>query len=268
MHCVLEITSEPAAGKRFWLRSGQTADIGRSDHAAFTLPHDRWMSSLHFRVECDACQCRLRDLDSRNGTTVNGQTVATAFLADGDVIVAGETVFRVHLEGVPSTGSNQPATVSDGISFVPDVSSACRPRHRVGHWVCNVVPDGWEIMPNQGMRSSAEGIFPTTLLFSETVVDQDFKLQEHVATLIEQYLDALPGCRTEGATEVKVAGSDESRQFLLEHPLRGDIALRQRYICVRQRGSIGMAVLTTSLTELERAGSLLVQILEGLAWEE
>ena len=44
-------------------------------------------------------RCRLQDLDSRNGTTVNGRKVTRAVLADGDMIVAGETEFRVHIEG-------------------------------------------------------------------------------------------------------------------------------------------------------------------------
>lgn len=268
MRVVLEITSEPAAGKRFWLRAGQAADIGRSDHAVFAMPHDRWMSSLHFHVECDETQCRLRDLDSRNGTTVNGRKVARAVLADGDMIVAGETAFCVHIEGAAPPTPIEPGAASESVSALPVAPSVSGPRHRVGHWLCNVVPEGWEIVADQGMRSTAEGEFPTSLMFSETAADEDLNLQEHVETLIQQYLDALRGCRTDGATEVEVAGTDEARQFLLEYPQRGDVALRQRYVCVRRSGSIGMAVLTTSQTELEKPDSPLDQILAGLAWGE
>ncbi|MHB8971800.1 MAG: FHA domain-containing protein [Pirellulaceae bacterium] len=266
MRFVLEITSGPAAGKRFWLRAGQTADIGRSDHAVFALPQDRWMSSLHFRVECDEAQCRLRDLDSRNGTTVNGQKVVHVVLADGDLIVAGETKFRVHIEGAAPPAPSELSAASESVSALPVTLVASGPCHRVGHWLCHVIPEGWEIVADQGMRRTAKGEFPTSLMFSETAADENLNLQEHVDTLIQQYLEAIKGCRTEGAAEMEVAGTEEARQFLLEHPLRGDVALRQRYVCVQQRGSIGMAVLTTSQTELEKLGSLLDQILAGLAW--
>ncbi|MHB8955548.1 MAG: FHA domain-containing protein [Pirellulaceae bacterium] len=268
MRFILEITSQPAIGQRFWLRAGQTAEIGRSDQAAFAIPHDHWMSSLHFRVECDEAQCRLQDLDSRNGTTVNGRKVTHAVLADGDLIVAGETTFRVHIEGAVPPRPDEPGTLSQRVPSIPIAPPASRPRYRVGHWLCNLVPEGWELVADQGMRSMAQGEFPSSLMFSETAVDDTFNLQEHVDTLIRQYLEVLKDCRTEGAAAVEVAGTEEARQFLLEYPQRGDVALRQRYVCVRQSGLFGMAVLTTSQTELEKLGFLLDQLLAELAWAE
>ena len=267
MRVVLEITSEPAAGKKLWLRAGQAADVGRSDHAAFAVPDDNWMSSLHFRIESDALQCRLCDLDSRNGTTVNGRRVARAVLADGDIIVAGETCFRVSIQGAASPDPTERDTISDSADVALVVATATGPRHRVGHWVCGGVPEGWEIVPEKGMRNTAQEEFPTSLVFTENGATENISLQEHVDTLIQLYLDALPGCRTDGATAAEVEGAAEARQFLLEYPQRGDVALRQRYLCVQQGDWIGMAVLTTSLTELEKSNALLDRILAELAWE-
>ena len=51
-------------------------------------------------VECDEKGAVLRDLASRNGTMVNGRSVAPAaavYLAHGDLIVAGETRFLVEI---------------------------------------------------------------------------------------------------------------------------------------------------------------------------
>ena len=48
-------------------------------------------------VECDEKGMVLRDLSSRNGTKVNGQTVTAVYLANGDLIVAGETRFLVEI---------------------------------------------------------------------------------------------------------------------------------------------------------------------------
>lgn len=267
MRVVLEVTSEPAAGKRFWLRSGQTADIGRGSQAVFALPHDQWMSSLHFRVECDAAQCRLQDLDSRNGTTVNGQRVTRAELADGDVIVAGETHFRVQIEGAVPSERPEPRRTAPAVQAIAGGAPASGPTLRVGHWLCGFVPPGWEVVPNQGLRRAAEGEFPISAIFTETRCHEHLNLPEHVNTLIQHYLDALPGCRTQGAQQIKIPGTEEARQFVLEHPPRGEIALRQKYICVRERESFGMAVFTTSQDQLERSASVLDQILSGLAWQ-
>jgi pSer/pThr/pTyr-binding forkhead associated (FHA) protein len=58
------------------------------------------MSSLHFMVEYDEKGAVLRDLASRNGTAVNGRSIAPAaavYLANGDLIVAGETRFLVKI---------------------------------------------------------------------------------------------------------------------------------------------------------------------------
>ncbi len=56
------------------------------------------MSGVHFVVECDETGCRIRDLNSSNGTLVNGTKVGAATLQDGDQIVAGQTRFSVRTE--------------------------------------------------------------------------------------------------------------------------------------------------------------------------
>jgi len=53
------------------------------------------MSGAHFVVECDEKRCVLRDLNSSNGTLVNGAKVSSALLIPGDIVVAGETTFFV-----------------------------------------------------------------------------------------------------------------------------------------------------------------------------
>jgi Domain of unknown function (DUF4123)/FHA domain len=55
------------------------------------------MSAVHFAVACDDKGCMLRDLDSTNGTWVNGARVTTALLANGDTVAAGETTFSVQI---------------------------------------------------------------------------------------------------------------------------------------------------------------------------
>jgi len=91
----LEIRSGPSAGRKVSLESGGSARIGRSALADVVFSHDTHMSGVHFVVECDEKGCVLRDLNSSNGTLVNGARVITTLLSSGDTVVAGETTFFV-----------------------------------------------------------------------------------------------------------------------------------------------------------------------------
>ena len=112
MRVVLQIVSEPWAGRKTWLRSGQLLEVGRSEQADVAVPHDGYMSGFHFAVQCDASACRLRDLGSSGGTFLNDQQVTEALLEHGDRITAGKTVFQVEIEGADATrqGRQSPAS--------------------------------------------------------------------------------------------------------------------------------------------------------------
>jgi hypothetical protein len=55
------------------------------------------MSGLHFAIEFGPKGCRILDLQSSNGTFLNGARVTEALLANGDEIRAGATAFVVRM---------------------------------------------------------------------------------------------------------------------------------------------------------------------------
>src|SRR5271168_949576 len=97
MHILLEIRSGPTAGSQIPLTSGQPLRIGRNSKAEHAFPNDPRMSGIHCAFECDARGCRVRDLNSSNGTFLNGARIKESTLANGDEIRAGNTilVFRI-----------------------------------------------------------------------------------------------------------------------------------------------------------------------------
>lgn len=97
MILLLEVKSGPSKGKGIRLQPGQSVRIGRTSRSDFVLPADSHLSGAHFEVSADDNECRLRDLKSTNGTLLNGQRINEAVLHDGDILVAGETVFRVRI---------------------------------------------------------------------------------------------------------------------------------------------------------------------------
>jgi pSer/pThr/pTyr-binding forkhead associated (FHA) protein len=104
MKLVLEVTSGPLEGQQIVANIGETVSIGRTPKASNPVA-DNFMSGAHFAVECGADGCRLRDLNSRNGTKLNGELVTEAVIKTGDQIHAGRTNFIVRIETVPKSES-------------------------------------------------------------------------------------------------------------------------------------------------------------------
>ncbi len=71
--------------------------MGRTSRADLVFADDNHMSGVHFVVVCDDRGCLVRDLNSSNGTLLNGTKVGTAPLSDGDTVTGGSTTFLVHL---------------------------------------------------------------------------------------------------------------------------------------------------------------------------
>ena len=68
---------------------------------------DPSLSRHHCVIRREADGYRIRDLESRNGTFVNGATVNESLLKHGDQISAGDSVFLLLLHDAPSPTANQ-----------------------------------------------------------------------------------------------------------------------------------------------------------------
>jgi pSer/pThr/pTyr-binding forkhead associated (FHA) protein len=82
-------------GQRFDLIGGLS--IGRSKEADVQID-DRYASSLHVRVFSREGGFFVEDMNSTNGTLLNGATLqGEAELIDGDTVQIGDTVFRLEV---------------------------------------------------------------------------------------------------------------------------------------------------------------------------
>lgn len=102
MQITLTVTAGVHTGKVFTFSGHDTFIVGRSVKAHFALAEkDGYFSRIHFMVEVNPPSCRLMDMDSRNGTRVNGERVQVVDLKHGDEIRAGRTKLRVSMEELP-----------------------------------------------------------------------------------------------------------------------------------------------------------------------
>jgi pSer/pThr/pTyr-binding forkhead associated (FHA) protein len=96
MICLIRITGTGLPSIRTCLNGNQSISVGRQDGVSLSLP-DPYMSRRHLVVEGLKEGFRLRDLDSRNGTLLNGDSVSVAMLKSGDFIRAGMTTLEVEI---------------------------------------------------------------------------------------------------------------------------------------------------------------------------
>jgi pSer/pThr/pTyr-binding forkhead associated (FHA) protein len=110
MRVILDVLEGPVKGRSFLFERHDTFIVGRSRFVHCPMPDDLALSRDHFMIEINPPMCELRDLGSTNGTFVNNQRVERARLSSGDVIAAGQSVFRVQVESgqLLSSGEMQP----------------------------------------------------------------------------------------------------------------------------------------------------------------
>ena len=105
MRVILDVLEGPQKGRSFVFERHDTFIVGRSRYVHCPMPEDMALSRDHFMVEVNPPQCELRDLGSTNGTFVNNQRVERVRLQSGDMIAAGQSVFRVGVQSTHSLSS-------------------------------------------------------------------------------------------------------------------------------------------------------------------
>jgi eukaryotic-like serine/threonine-protein kinase len=131
MRINLTVKAGPHEGQVFEFAERANFIVGRSERAHFRLAvKDNSISRIHFMIEMNPPECRLTDMESTNGTKLNGQKVAVAELKDGDLITAGKTTLLVSVIGSDEPIASPTERVSgvgakqNDTSLRPDVGAA------------------------------------------------------------------------------------------------------------------------------------------------
>ena len=90
----LAILAGTNQGQMITVNSGETVTVGRSSSLEISILDPR-MSRNHFCLEGAGPEWEIRDLDSLNGTIVNGTSVKQKCLRQGDIVMAGDTKFQI-----------------------------------------------------------------------------------------------------------------------------------------------------------------------------
>lgn len=99
MKVELEVIEGAEKGRKFVFDAHDTFLVGRATEAHFRFSQkDPYISRHHFLLEVNPPECHLKDLDSTNGTKVNGEEVDACQVMDGDTIEIGCTTLRMTLK--------------------------------------------------------------------------------------------------------------------------------------------------------------------------
>ncbi|HEV7509982.1 MAG TPA: sigma 54-interacting transcriptional regulator [Thermoanaerobaculia bacterium] len=112
--------SGPLAGQTFALGT-ERLTLGR-DHGNTVHLRDLAVSRHHCELEADGGRFRLRDLDSRHGTFVNGVPVRERDLEPGDLIALGGSLFLFQTREEEATAPPD-SVLLDGASFTAGSTS-------------------------------------------------------------------------------------------------------------------------------------------------
>lgn len=97
MRVVVEVPVGPEKGKVFEFSSPNRVFVGRLSSAHIQV-NDPYISRMHFLLELTSSHCYVWDLNSTNGTYVNGKRVWGSEVRDEDLILIGKTVFQLKIE--------------------------------------------------------------------------------------------------------------------------------------------------------------------------
>ena len=101
-----------------WALGDQPVAVGRGKTADVTVPDDT-LSRRHFLIWQEGGGFRIKDLNSQNGTWVDGERTQTARLQHDVCILAGRSIFMFS-EHFPAVGTiAKPLTSTAGAAALP-----------------------------------------------------------------------------------------------------------------------------------------------------
>jgi pSer/pThr/pTyr-binding forkhead associated (FHA) protein len=96
---ILETEAPEPDRMTFRIPEGSVKTIGRSTGAEFIVDASL-VSRLHCQLSASGGALHVKDLDSTNGTFVNGNRVVSAELRDGDRLAVGRVELKVSHQAI------------------------------------------------------------------------------------------------------------------------------------------------------------------------
>jgi pSer/pThr/pTyr-binding forkhead associated (FHA) protein len=147
----LVLLSEGFAGRTYELKT-ETTTVGRVSDNTFEIP-EASVYSHHAEIVLKGNDVLVRDLNSTNGTFINGERITEAILKPGQILRFGTIELKIDTgEPLPKPGSSAAGSSASGAASRP--ASAPRSKPSLDQTV--VIPQGVKLEDLQGGRHPPE----------------------------------------------------------------------------------------------------------------
>lgn len=283
MEVILEIRGGPLAGKTYPLR-GQTITVGRASRSDIVIPQDTFLSGVHFALERNGDTCRLVDRNSANGTLHNRVRVTEAVVRDGDEITAGKTAFVVHIkpsaeEPLPTPPVRpqpqpldwlvppRPPSPAPEAKAVTPVPPPMPPASIIGSWRFGVVPNGWIVVEDCGLRHVGNTVPAAEIAVSPEQPLNAASLTEHVKSQLEILPLLVLDAQAKLVGPATISGAEEALAVAVQYKTDDGRSFAQRQFYVRNGRSVNALTLTGLLEEFPVLLPAFEAVLRGLSFD-
>jgi pSer/pThr/pTyr-binding forkhead associated (FHA) protein len=123
----LVVLTQSMAGRSYDLATERTT-VGRVEDNAFQIAEPS-VSSRHCEILLQGGDIVIKDLNSTNGTFINGEKISEGVLKPGQTLRLGNVELKLDVPGAPSApASPPPSTSTPGASTAPATSATPPPK--------------------------------------------------------------------------------------------------------------------------------------------
>jgi hypothetical protein len=137
---------------------------------------------------------------------------------------------------------------------------------QIGNWSISIVPEGWKIVPDYGLRRTGAGLFPSNVVLTEEQLPQGMTLGRYIDNQIEIMKYSLPEPQIKGPAPVLLFGDEETYKLDVRYKSSDERLVVQLQIYTVASKSVGIATFTTVQEETSAVRDAFRAIGKGLTF--
>ncbi|HEX3626122.1 MAG TPA: FHA domain-containing protein [Verrucomicrobiae bacterium] len=152
----LVVLTQSMAGRSYDLATERTT-VGRVEDNAFQIEEPS-VSSRHCEILLRGADIVIKDLNSTNGTFINGEKISEGVLKPGQTLRLGNVELKLDTPGAPAASASTPAsaTSSAPAASAPSSSSSSPPKKEPAKASGGITPEQFEIGGNRSFDTAKD----------------------------------------------------------------------------------------------------------------
>ena len=116
---------------------------------------------------------------------------------------------------------------------------------KFGNWSLSVIPPGWEVVPEFGLRRAEKDAFPSNLVLTEEKMPDGMTLLSYVKNQVQIMERLLPQPTIVGPDRIPLPGAEGAQSLRVSYKSNEQRSVVQTQIYASARDLVGIATFTT-----------------------